>query len=198
MFLNYYYKIEEIMKNNKGYLWTKEVFDQKISKNILYNFIKKNNLIKIKSGLYKNKVQNDIFFELQKKYPNIIFSHECALFLHNLMEREPFKITFTIPYNFYKKNFKNENCEIHYKNKDLYNLGIETIKTYWGNEIKIYEKERVLCEILKNKENMDIQIFTFAWKRYLQEKPDFFKLRFYAKKLGVIEKLKTLLEVNLW
>lgn len=194
-----YAMLENILEINNGYLQTSDLLSIPISKFVIYRFIKEKGLKKIKNGFYKDEkiVYDDFLFETQITFSNIVFSHECGLYLHGLMEREPSKIIFTTLKNFYKSSFKKSFFKIYYQNDKLFNKGVQSISTPFGNKVKVYEKERVLCEILKNKDKMDIQIFTFAWKKALLDGDlNFYKLSYFSNLLGVSEKLRNILEIN--
>jgi predicted transcriptional regulator of viral defense system len=51
----------------------------------------------------------DEMFYLQVKYPQIIYSHETALYLHGLTDRAPFEYSTTVPsgYNVVKNLSEN-------------------------------------------------------------------------------------------
>ena len=43
-------------------------------------------------------------------------------------------------------------------------------KTQYGNIVKTYDRERCICDIIKNRENYDIQMFQTAMKEYMRSK----------------------------
>ena len=64
--------------------------------------------------------------------------------------------------------------------------------------IKVYDIERTICDIIKNKSKIDIEIFTKALKDYAKmTNKDLFKLMKYAKKLGVDKKVREYMEILL-
>ena len=83
-------------------------------------------------------------------------------------------------------------------NEFLYTLGLTYVKTPLGNEVLCYDIERTLCDILRTKNRVDIQIISSAFKNYVQKKKiDIVMLSFYAKQLQVEKKLRSYLEVLL-
>lgn len=49
-------------------------------------------------------------------------------------------------------------------------MGKTELPTPFGNRVAAYDKERAICDLLRNKENTDIQIFQLAFKLYFERK----------------------------
>ena len=65
-------------------------------------------------------------------------------------------------------------------------------------KIKVYDVERNICDIIKNKNKMDIEIFTQALKEYANSSDkNLNKLMRYAKKLKIENKVREYMEVIL-
>ncbi len=80
----------------------------------------------------------------------------------------------------------------------MYELGITTKRTPNGNEVRVYNAERTLCDILKGRSHTDIQIISEAFKRYTQlPSRDIPMISKYAKLMRVEKKLSAYLEVLL-
>ena len=68
----------------------------------------------------------------------------------------------------------------------------------FGMKIKVYDVERTICDIIKNKNKMDIEIFTQALKEYANSlNKDLNKLMRYAKKLKIENKVREYMEMIL-
>jgi hypothetical protein len=52
---------------------------------------------------------------------------------------------------YFKQNVS-ENNKVYYIKKELHELGVITAKTSFGNEIKVYDVERTICDILRSRE----------------------------------------------
>ena len=75
-------------------------------------------------------------------------------------------------YERFRKNFTNEGALqniktafLHYVDNNLLNLGVETIKSPFGMDIKWYDMERTICDMIKDKKHMDKEIYTSYAKR---------------------------------
>ena len=83
-----YQKIQNIIKKNKGYITREEVVNQGIKSWFLYDYAKKNNLIKIDNGFFAKEEWNvDEYFVYQYKYKKIVYSFYTALCFHELTDK---------------------------------------------------------------------------------------------------------------
>lgn len=70
--------------------------------------------------------------------------------------------------------------------------------TSFGNMIKVYSVERTICDIVRSRNKIDIQILSEAIKRYVKLKSaDFVLLSEYAKEFKVEKIIKKYMEVLL-
>jgi len=68
-------------------------------------------------------------------------------------------------------------------------LGKINVQSPQGKPIHIYNAERTLCDMIKDKKNVDIQLFSDAIKFYFDSKErDFRRLFKYARLLGIEDK----------
>ena len=104
-------------------------------------------------------------------------------------------MTFPVGYN--TKSLSEENIAVTRVSKENYNLGVTSVMSPYGNEIKVYDLERSLCDVLRGQGD-DIQIVQTAFKKYVSDKArDINKLIAYSKQLKVEPKVRTYLEVLL-
>lgn len=82
-----YEKIILIGERNNGYVTTKEITENNISREYLRILEKKGAIERVSRGIYilKNVVP-DNFYIFQLRYPKTIFSHFTALYFHNMTE----------------------------------------------------------------------------------------------------------------
>lgn len=73
------------------------------------------------------------------------------------------------------------------------------MKTLYGNKVKVYDLERTICDIIRNKKKIEIALFTDAMKRFVKRKDrNSFKLHKYAKMFNIEDELRKYLELLLW
>lgn len=86
-----------------------------------------------------------------------------------------------------KPHFKGLNLHFEFFNikKQLFQLGVVEIKNNSGNLIKVYDKEKTVCDIIKNKERIELQIYLEVIQNYFKGHVKLHKLSKYAKELGI-------------
>jgi predicted transcriptional regulator of viral defense system len=137
-------------------------------------------------------------YRLQAKYTSAIFSHDSALFLHDLTDRDPLQYSVTVPAGYNSQNIKDIGVKVFSVKKKLYDLGLTISKTMFGREIKCYNMERTICDILRSRKQLDIAIVTDAIKRYSKRKDkNLPQLMRYAESFRVTKILRSYMEVLL-
>lgn len=186
-------ELKKFLDNNYGYIATKDFETIGISKTVIPELLNKKIIRKVAYGLYiDNNLIEDEFFILQKRFSNIIFSYNTACYLLNLSDRAPYKIDVTT----ISHNNISEDLEIHYVPKDKFDIGIIEIESPYGNPIKIYNAERCICDILKNKNSVDIELYNKIIKNYFKKKNrNLVKLEEYSKLFNIHEKFENIMEV---
>lgn len=193
-------KILKEMQKNNGMITTNEVEQMGIARKTLTRMLEKGLIERESQGLYVlPNSWGDEYYNLIFSSKNVVFSHATALFLHGLSERVPLIYEITV-INGYNASLKSrENVELYFVNKDIFELGKIEIESPQGKIVPVYDIERTLCDMLKSKQNQDIEIIKYAFKTYVKSsKKDIYKLIEYAKKLKVDEEVNTYLEVLLW
>ena len=190
-------KLIDIIKNNGGYITAKEIERKNINRYHLMLLLKEGQIIRISRGYYSLKNGfADNFYIMLSKSKRSVFSDATALYLHDLSDRNPSVYDITIPYG-YGNSYKDEkNVNLHYVKKELLDLGVIEMKSPFGMKVRVYDVERTICDIVKNKNRMDSEIFTRALQRYSKLKSkDLNKLMRYAKQLKIDKKVREYMEV---
>lgn len=147
-------------------------------------------MTRVSRGYYvKENGFADNFYIIISKCKKAIFSDATALYLFNLSDRVPLVYDVTVPYGYGNSYKEVDNVNLHFVKPDYINLGAIEIDSPFGMKIKTYDIERTICDIIKNKNKMDIEVFTKALQRYSKSKiKDLNKLMRYAKKLKIEKK----------
>ena len=147
-------------------------------------------------GVYVKKGRNvNDFFLIQQRYKTGVFSHNTALYFYHLTDRTPLKYDMT-----FKNNIRvnDEIIEPHYIKQDKYELGIIELELQDKTTIKVYDLERTIIDILRDRNKIDLQIFNTAMKEYMKRKDkNLIKLSKYAKEFKMENVLKKYMEVLL-
>ena len=197
--MNNYDKILNCVREKNGYITTKEVDELGFKRFFLSNLINENKLEKVGYGVYKlPEYPVDNFYILSKCSKSMCYSHATALYLHNLTDRIPLVYDITVPYNYSGSLLDNKNVSLRYVKNDIFELGLDIIKTINELEVKCYNLERTICDIIKDKNRMDKEIYSKALKGYAENKnKNILKLIKYAKIMGIENEVVELMEVLL-
>lgn len=118
--------------------------------------------------------------------------------MHGLSDRTPFEYSASVPSGYKVVGSVAERFKIYYIKKGLHELGVETVKSSHGNPIRSYNVERTICDVIRSRNRIDVQIINEALKRFVKLKSaDLSILMDYAKKLKIDNVLKMYLEVLL-
>ena len=182
--------IKQIMMTNNGMISTRMIEPLNISRQYLSIMENNNDIEKISRGVYLlPSAFEDSYFSFQQKYRKVIFSHMNALYFYGLTEEFPYNYTVTVPQR-YHVDMVNEKCNVFYVSDDIYGIGIVEVQTPNGNNVRAYDKERCICDIVRSKSRMDIEQVKKSIKLYIKSSDkDMTKLSDYAKKMGISEKV---------
>ena len=198
--MDYLNKIEQIIKKQNGTILSADLDKYGIPRTYIQIMLAKGIVERVDRGVYVSVDSiEDEMFAMQTKYSKLIYSHETALFFHGLSDRTPFEYTASVPSGYKVVGSVGDRFKIYYIKKEFHNLGVISVMNSFGNPIKIYNVERTICDVVRSKNRIDIQIFNEALKRFAKLKSvDYSLLMDYAKKLKVEETLKIYLEVLIW
>lgn len=197
--MNYKYRLKKLIDSSDGLLLTKDVEKAGIPRQYLTIFTKENKLERVAQGVYLTPdTFDDEMYRIQAKNQRVVFSHETSLYLHDLTDRDPIKWTVTVPYGYNATHLKVEGITVYTIKKSLHQMGITEMKTIYGRLIKAYDKERTICDIVRNRNNIDVSILNSSIKKYLNLKEKNIPLLLrYAKELNVEIILRNYLEILL-
>lgn len=192
-------KIKKLLKRKNGIITTREVENIGINSRVLTRMIEKGIIERVARGIYISaNTLEDKYFITQAICKKGIFSHETALYFHDLCDRTPIKYQLTIPSYYNNVLIKDKDYQFFYLRDELYEIGITEMKTPYGNKVKIYDLERTICDIIRNKKKIEIALFTDAMKRYAERKDrNSIKLHKYAKLFNIEDEVRKYLEVLL-
>jgi len=191
--------LDELVEKGNGYLHTSQVLENGISKPTLADYVNKRNMERVAQGVYlAENAWKDELYILHLSNSRIIFSHETALFLHGLMEREPKDISVTVRAGYNATHLRKKGIRVYQVKPEIEELGITDIQTNFGNTVRAYDMERTICDVIRYKEAMDVQVFQYAMKEYMgSTNKNLNHLMTYAKKLHIESAVRTYTEVML-
>ena len=172
--------LKKFIEKNNGILLSSDVRNLNIHKQYIKLLCDENYIERIEKGVYVKKGKNvNDFFLLQQRYKTGIFSHNTALYFYNLTDRTPLKYDLTFQNNI---RVKDEIVSSHYTKANYFEIGQTELKLQDGTTIKIYDLERTIIDILRDRNKIDLQIFNTAINGYMKRKDkNLVKLSKYAK-----------------
>lgn len=192
-------KLDYMLYQKNGILLTVDVVEAGISRTYLMEYAKMMGLERVSKGIYLSPdTWVDPYYLLQTRYPQIIFSHETALYLLGMAEREPLQFTVTAKAGYHAKSMEEQNVKVYRVKKELLELGIVNLESPDGHLVKVYNAERTVCDMLRSRSNVEIQDLQSAIKGYVRKKEkNLPQLMRYAKEFRVEKILRSYLEVLL-
>ena len=179
---------------------TAQVEADGISRTALKKYVDEGQLVRVRKGLYT--VENylaDEYALLQARSGKALFSYGTALFLWGLSDRVPHTIDVTVPHGTNVTKIKRDNPQVrfHYVNSILFELGKAETTSPQGATVLLYDKERCICDLIRDKKEMDMQLYTQAIKEYFRTGANSRKLIKYGKQFGIENLIRIYMEVLL-
>ncbi len=182
--------ITEIDKQAKKYngLFTYSELLKSYNKPTIRKLIEKDLISRVARGVYYHKDYTvDMMRVHQTLNKTIIYSHETPAYLHGLTDRFPRKYTVSVKQG---TNLRNrDDFNIFYLNKNTFNLGVTKVNNNLNNEVIAYDKERTVCDMIRSKDRVELQVYTEVIQNYFSDKPNMNKLIEYAKILNIEDKV---------
>ena len=191
--------LDKLVEAGNGYLCTSQVVENGISKPTLAEFVRVRNMGRVAQGVYlAENAWPDELYLLSLSNSQVVFSHETALFLHGLMEREPKFTSVTVKAGYNASHLRKKGIRVYQVKPDLALLGVMDVQTTFGNMVRAYDMERTICDILRYKESLDVQVFQYAMKEYMaSDRKNLNHLMAYAKRFQIESVVRTYTEVML-
>jgi len=191
-------RVKELSATTSGIVSTKQIEEAGIYRGVIGQLVEEGLLVKEAKGIYLLADEYpDEYFLLQSRSKKLIFSYGTALYLWGMSDRVPHIVDVSVPqgYNGSKILKDNNKLRFHYVGKDKWNLGITEIKTSLGNMVKLYDKERCICDLIMLKKKVDKQLYVQAIKEFFGCGYDARKILKYAKVFHIEDKVRDYMEV---
>jgi predicted transcriptional regulator of viral defense system len=191
--------LTNMLSSNDGVITTSAALQAGVPKSTFYRFVDSNGLEKQSHGVYVSKdAFPDEFALLQMRFPKAIFSHDAALYLHDMSEREPIPLSVTVPSNYNASAVKDQGLRVFYVKPQWYDLGICKVTTPEGNKVLAYDKERTICDMVRRRSSVDVAEFSYALKMYATSKTkNLPRLSDYARTMNIESRIWDVLGILL-
>ena len=154
---------------------------------------------KIKRGYYHwiESYGKDEIVIINRLFPDGVLCMDTALFYYKYSDRTPAEWHITIDKNTSRQRTQVEHplIKAYRVESELLPLG-ETEGEIDSQKVRIYDRDRTICDVLRNMNKMDKEIFNKAIQGYVKDpKKNIPNLMQYAKALRVQKRLKDIIEV---
>lgn len=192
-------RLDLLFERNSGILKTAQVLENGISKSTFYAYAKQHGVKQVAHGVYVSPdAWTDAMYLLHLRCAQAVFSHESALFFHDLTDREPSPYSITVKTGYNPSSLQVDGIKVYTIKKELHDMGIVTMNTPFGHPVLVYDMERTTCDLIRSRSGIEVQTFQDALKQYAKRKDkDLRKLMRYAQMFHVEKLLRQYLEVLL-
>lgn len=192
-------KVKEIFDAHGGMIRTCELHKEHLFYNDIQALIERGVIEKIRYGYYQWADSENMSEAalLTRLFPDAIMSMDTALFYYRYSDRTPLAWHLSVSKDSGKSRFKIDYpfTKPYYVEPSILELGV-TSGEIDGNAVRIYDKERTICDCLRYSGKMDKEIFNKALRSYITDgEKNIPRLSEYAKKLRVKQKVKTIIGV---
>jgi hypothetical protein len=123
-------------------------------------------IFKLEEGIYSTEENVPEIGIIMKKYPKAVLTGEYAFYIHGMTNLIPDLYDLATPSKAAK--LKDNRIRQIYVRDDIFPLGIEE-KEVNGITVRIYDKERMLIELLRNKNSMPYDLYKEILVNYREE-----------------------------
>lgn len=184
----------ELIKAHDGVVKTSELYTLGIDYRRIQSFVDWGVLVRIKNGYYTLQEhqlsEDEMIYRLFGE--DGILTMESALYLYGYLSVKPSEYQIAIDKNTSKSRFHLKYPFVHpyYSEPKVLALGVTEIP-FGGGRMKIYDKERLICDCLKYEDRMDREDLKKALLSYIQDdKKDISNLLSYAAERKVLQKVQ--------
>ena len=163
---------KKIFERYDGMMRTKDLQKEKIQYRTLQRLIDQEVVEKVRYGYYQ-WINPEDFSEVGtviRLFPDAVFCMETALRYYEYSDRTPAEWHLAVSKDSGKSRFKIDYPFVkpHYMEPSWLEVGL-TSGTMDGNKVRIYDKDRVICDCLRYRNKMDKEIFNKAVQRYIAD-----------------------------
>lgn len=191
--------MEEKMKMHHGIMKTSSLQEEcGIDYPLLLELLDEGYLVRVKNGYYRMGEYSMTEDEtIRALFPDGVLCLESALHAYGYISEKPFAYHIAIDKNTSKSRFQLDYPVVipYYTEERVLEIGVTTILV-GGCEMKIYDKDRLICDMLKYESKLDHEVFKEALQSYIKDPEKNVKnLLSYAKERKVSQKVANMIGV---
>ena len=186
--------IQNIFIQHGGVVRTSEIQEYGLHNRILSKLVEQGKVIRIKPGYYQ-WIENTEAAEaavIAKLFPDAVVCLESALYYHGYTDRTPASWHLAVDKDSTKSRFNIQYPPVqpYYSEGKYLDIGVETTAIQ-GVELRVYDRERTICDVVRYANKMDREVINKAIQAYIKDpKKNIARLIEYAKQLRALQKIK--------
>lgn len=192
--------IRELVRKHDGVVKTSELYTLGIDYRRIQRFVDWGVLSRVKNGYYslleQELSEDEMVYRLFGE--DGVLTMESALYIYGYLPVKPTEYQIAIDKNTSKSRFHLNYPFVrpYYSEPKVLSLGV-TETAFGGGTMKIYNRERLICDCLKYEDHLDRENLKKALRAYLAEpSKDLSKLLSYAKERKVLSKVQN--RIGVW
>lgn len=191
--------LNDIFKDYDYVMTTAQLSSVKLYYRDIQRMLNEGLIEKIKRGYYHwiESYGKDEIVIINRLFPDGVLCMDTALFYYKYSDRTPAEWHITID-----KNTSRQRTQVEYPLIKAYRIESELLPFGETNgeidsqKVRIYDRDRTICDVLRNMNKMDKEIFNKAIQGYVKDpKKNIPNLMQYAKALRVQKRVKNIIEV---
>lgn len=194
-----YSLLEDTFEKSGSILKTNELKKLGLNSRQIKKLVEENIIRRIKKGYYE---MNEVIYPeevlIAKLFPNAVIYLESALNYYGYTDRIPKEWQIAVDKDSEKTQYKNleyPKIKPFYIEKEYLQIGLASFYMN-GIEIKIFDRDRTICDILRYKNKIEKEIFNNGIQKYLKDpKKNIVQLYKYSEELKVRSKVETYIGV---
>lgn len=193
-------KVRQIFAENNGVVKTSQIISQGIHNRVLDKLVDEGKIVKLKRGIYK-WIEDSELTDLEvlvQLLPEAIICMHSALYHYGYTDRTPDSFHIAVDRNCNKSKLKFDYPPIkpYFLISDYINLGVE--EAFIDKvKVKIFDKERTICDIIRYSNKLDREIINKAIQGYINDNSkNVNKLIQYSKQMKAYKKVQ--MWIGMW
>lgn len=190
--------IRKTFRENGGILRTSELNNLGLSSRQINKLLESGEIIRIKRGFYE--LPDSIYPEevvIARLFSNSVIFLESALMIYDYTDRVPAAWQIAVDRDSEKTQYQIDYPQINvfYIEPKLLEVGVDIIQIE-GVDVKIFNRDRTICDVLRYENKLEREVFSNAIQRYVKDpKINIRRLIEYSEIFNIKNKVQTYIGV---
>lgn len=192
-------KIIQEFEKHGGVLKTSELKELGLSSRQIKKLLQEGEISKIKYGYYE--LADEVIPEevmIARLFPEAVIFLESALLYYQYTDRIPTAWQIAVDRDSEKSQYNIEYplVEPYYQELKYLSIGVTTFEVH-GVKVRIFDRDRTMCDILRYEKKLEKEVFTNAVMRYYKDpKKNIRRLFEYAEMFNITKKVQS--QIGKW